>query len=143
MARGPDGPLITPEAVLITPIPLVSTGTDANVQVRGVSPNVFDIRKNIKIVQGRMFNSGLAEVVVGKNANGAYKGLKVGNTMTMGSVRWNVVGVFDAGGSAFDSEVWCGRPSVEWGVQAACGHVFSLLPCTSLRRTRFSSLRIM
>ncbi|MGB6598692.1 MAG: ABC transporter permease, partial [Candidatus Acidiferrum sp.] len=107
VARGADGPLITTEAVLVTPIPLVSTGTDANVQVRGVSPNVFEIRKNIKIVQGRMFRSGLAEVIVGKNANGAYQGLTVGHTMTMGGQNWNVVGVFDAGGSAFDSEVWC------------------------------------
>ncbi len=107
VARGADGPLITTEAVLVTPIPLVSTGTDANVQVRGVSPNVFEIRKNIKIVQGRMFRSGLAEVIVGKNANTAYQGLIVGGTMTMGGQSWNVVGVFDAGGSAFDSEVWC------------------------------------
>ena len=54
-----------------------------------------------------MFHSGLAEVVVGKNANGAYNGLTVGNTMPLGGQHWNVVGVFDAGGSAFDSEVWC------------------------------------
>ncbi|HKV24296.1 MAG TPA: ABC transporter permease [Candidatus Acidoferrum sp.] len=107
VARGPNGPLITTEAVLVTPIPLVSNGADANVQVRGVSPNVFDIRRNIKIVQGRKFKPGLAEVIVGKNANVAYRNLTVGSTMTMGGQPWKVVGVFDAGGSAFDSEVWC------------------------------------
>jgi putative ABC transport system permease protein len=106
IARGPEGPLVTSEVVLITPIPLRSTGTDANVQVRGVSSNVFAIRNNIKIVQGRMFQPGIAEIIVGKNANSTYAGLTVGNTIGMGNRRWEVVGVFDAGGSAFDSEVW-------------------------------------
>jgi putative ABC transport system permease protein len=106
IARGADGPLLTPEVVLVAPIPLISTGTDANVQVRGVSKNVLEIRRNIKIVEGRMFKPGLAEIVVGKNANVSYSGLTVGNTIGLGSVRWNVVGVFDAGGSAFDSEIW-------------------------------------
>ena len=106
IARAADGPLVSPEAVLMAPIPLRSTGTDANVQLRGVSPNVLEIRKQIKIVQGRMFKPGLAEIVVGKNANVSYSGLELGNTMGLGNTRFQVVGVFDAGGSAFDSEVW-------------------------------------
>ncbi len=106
IARGPNGPLVTAEGVLMAPIPLRSTGTDANVQLRGVSPNVLEIRKQIKIAQGRMFKPGLAEVVVGKNANSSYSGLTLGNTIGLGSMRWQVVGIFDAGGSAFDSEVW-------------------------------------
>jgi putative ABC transport system permease protein len=106
IARGAEGPLVTPEAVLMSPIPLISTGTDANVELRGVSPNVLDIRKQVKIVEGRMFKAGLAEVVVGKNANTTYSGLTLGNTIPLGTVRWQVVGIFDAGGSSFDSEVW-------------------------------------
>jgi putative ABC transport system permease protein len=106
IARGGDGPLVTPEAVLMAPIPLVSTGTEANVELRGVSPNVLDIRKQIKIVQGRMFKPGLAEVIVGKNANTTYSGLTLGNTIPLGTQHFQVVGVFDAGGSSFDSEVW-------------------------------------
>src|ERR1700674_3992278 len=106
IARGADGPLVTAEVVLVAPIPLRSTGTDANVQIRGVSKNVLEIRNKIKIVEGRMFQPGLTEIVVGKNANISYSGLTVGNTISLGSVRWNIVGVFDAGGSAFDSEVW-------------------------------------
>ena len=106
IARGPNGPLVTAEAVLMAPIPLRSTGTDANVEVRGVSPNVLDIRKNVKIVQGRMFTPGLAEVVVGKNANTTYSGLTLGNTINLGTMQWKVVGLFDACGSSFDSEVW-------------------------------------
>jgi putative ABC transport system permease protein len=106
IARGAGGPLLTSEAVLMAPIPLRSTGTDANVELRGVSPNVFAIRRNIKIIEGRMFQPGLAELVVGKNAKATYSGLTVGNTIGLGTVRWQVVGVFDAGGSSFDSEVW-------------------------------------
>jgi putative ABC transport system permease protein len=107
IARGTDGsPLVTPEVVLVAPIPLISTGTDANVEIRGVSKNVLEIRKNIKIVEGRMFTPGLNEIVVGKNANASYSGLTLGNTIALGSVHWKIVGLFDAGGSSFDSDVW-------------------------------------
>src|SRR5580704_3496294 len=54
-----------------------------------------------------MFHTGLDEIVVGKNASKTYQGLTLGNTVNFGGVHWNVVGVFDAGGSSFDSEVWC------------------------------------
>ena len=106
IARSADGPLMTPEIVLVAPIPLISTGTDANVEVRGVSKNVLEIRKNIKILQGRMFTPGLYEIVVGKNANISYAGLTLGNTISLGSGHWKIVGIFDAGGSSFDSEIW-------------------------------------
>src|ERR1035438_1559696 len=68
VARDAAGqPLVTQEVVGVIPIPLISTGTDANVEVRGVSPNVLQIRKFVKVVQGRMFHSGLDELVVGRN----------------------------------------------------------------------------
>jgi putative ABC transport system permease protein len=107
VARGADAPLVTSEVVVVAPFALRTTGTDANVQVRGVSANVLTIRKNVKIVQGRMFQPGLTELVVGKNASTSYAGLTLGNTVNFGGGHWQVVGVFDAGGSAFDSEVWC------------------------------------
>ena len=108
VARDASGqPLVTQEVVGVVPIPLISTGTDANVEVRGVSPNVLEIRKFVKVIEGRMFHSGLDELVVGKNASKTYEGLTVGNTVNFGGGHWKVVGVFDAGGSSFDSEVWC------------------------------------
>jgi putative ABC transport system permease protein len=107
VARDTNGPLVTQEVVGVIPVPLVSTHTDANVQVRGVSPNVLRIRTFVKIIEGRMFQPGLAELVVGKNASRSYEGLTVGNAVNFAGGRWQVVGVFDAGGSAFDSEVWC------------------------------------
>jgi putative ABC transport system permease protein len=107
IARDSSGPLVTQEVVGVMPFPLISTGTDANVQVRGVSPNVLRIRKFVKIAQGQMFNPGLSELIVGKNASITYAGLTLGNIINFGGGHWKVVGIFDAGGSAFDSEVWC------------------------------------
>ena len=107
VARDSEAPLVTSEVVVVAPFPLRTTGTDANVQIRGVSPNVLTIRRNVKMTQGRMFQPGLAELIVGKNASLSYSGLTVGNTVDFGSGHWQVVGIFDAGGSSFDSEVWC------------------------------------
>jgi len=101
------GPLLTQEVVGVVPFPLISTGTDANVQVRGVSPNVLQIRTFVKIADGRMFRAGLSELVVGSNATKTYAGMTLGNTVRFGGGQWKIVGIFDAGGSAFDSEVWC------------------------------------
>src|SRR5215471_15865533 len=107
VARSANGPLVSPEVVVIAPFPLRSTGTDANVQVRGVSPKALEVRNHLKIIQGRLFQPGLAELVVGRNATITYSGLTLGNDVKFGGGVWRIVGVFDAGGSAFDSEVWC------------------------------------
>ncbi|HZU29625.1 MAG TPA: ABC transporter permease [Candidatus Angelobacter sp.] len=107
VAHSSSGPLVTPEVVVIAPFPLRSTGTDANVQVRGVSPRVLDVRSKVKMVEGRFFQSGLNELIVGRNVDKTYAGLSLGDSVRFGGGTWNVVGVFDAGGSAFDSEVWC------------------------------------
>lgn len=104
--RDATGPVVSPEVVVIAPFPLKTTGTDANVQVRGVSPKALEVR-HIKIVSGRFFRPGLNELVVGRNAAGSYAGLDLGDTVKFGGGLWTVVGIFDAGGSAFDSEVWC------------------------------------
>ena len=99
-------PLVSPEAVLIAGFNLKATGTNANVQIRGVSPIVLKVRPNVKIVEGRFFEPGLAELVIGKNVTSTYEGLELGQTIPFGGQTWKVVGVFDAGGSSFDSEVW-------------------------------------
>jgi len=105
--RGEAGPLVSPEVVVIAAFPLKKTGTDANVQVRGVSPRVLQVRSGVRIVEGRMFTAGLNELVAGRNVAGTYAGLDLGRTVKFGGGTWTVVGIFDAGGSAFDSELWC------------------------------------
>jgi putative ABC transport system permease protein len=107
IARDGNQPLVSPEVVVIAAFPLKSTGTDANVQVRGVSPEVLKVRTKVHIKEGRFFQPGLSELVVGRNVAGMYAGLNLGDTNRFGGGTWKVVGVFDAGGSAFDSELWC------------------------------------
>ena len=100
-------PVVSAEVVVIAAFPLARTGTDANVQVRGVSARALDVRKGVRVVEGRFFQPGLTELVVGSNAARTYAGLDLGATVRFGGGTWKVVGVFDAGSSAFDSEVWC------------------------------------
>jgi putative ABC transport system permease protein len=107
VARNGEGPLVSPEVVVIAAFPLKSTGTDANVQVRGVSAKVLQVRDGVRLVEGRMFQPGLLELVLGKNAAATYAGFEVGTSIKFGGGTWQVVGLFDAGGSAFDSELWC------------------------------------
>src|ERR1700689_4165618 len=122
VAREGGAPLVSPEVVVIANFPLKSTGTDANVQVRGVSADALKVRKNVHISQGRFFEPGLSELVVGRNVARTYSGLNLGDTVSFGSGTWKVVGIFDAGGSAFDSEIWCDARVLAQGVQAPSEH---------------------
>lgn len=105
--RSQDGPVVSPEVVVVAALPLKKTGTDANVQLRGVTPRALQVHDRVKVVEGRFFTPGLFELVVGRNARNAYRGVAMGDTVKLGGTRWTVVGSFDAGGSAFDSEIWC------------------------------------
>jgi putative ABC transport system permease protein len=107
VARGKDGPLASAEVVELATFTQRKTGIDANLQVRGVSPQALAIRDRVHVLGGRFFKPGLAEIVVGRNVAGAYVGLELGSTVKFGGGVWTVVGVLDAGGSAFDSELWC------------------------------------
>lgn len=107
VARGAQGPLVSAEVVVVAAMPMRATGTDANTQIRGVSPAVLQVRDGVRIAEGRMFQAGLNELVVGKNAARAYQGFDLGGKVKFGGGDWTVVGIMDAGGNAFDSEAWC------------------------------------
>ncbi len=100
-------PLVSGEIVVIAGFHLKSTDTVANAQVRGVSERALAVRENVHVVEGRFFKPGLDELVVGRNALHSYAGLDLGNEVKFGGNTWRVVGIFDSGGTAFDSEVWC------------------------------------
>jgi putative ABC transport system permease protein len=105
--RTAEGPLASPEVVVVAALPLKKTGTDANAQVRGVTPRALEVHRTVKVTEGRFFQKGLLEMVVGRNALHSYVGVAPGDTLKLGGTNWTIVGVMDAGGSAFDSEVWC------------------------------------
>lgn len=99
-------PLVSFEGVAIVALPLRSSGTDANVQLRGVSADALRVRPEITISEGRFFTPGLNELVVGTQASRLYNGLNLGGKIEFGGTEWTIVGIMNAAGSAFDSEIW-------------------------------------
>ncbi|HWW01184.1 MAG TPA: FtsX-like permease family protein [Candidatus Acidoferrum sp.] len=106
LGRGTNGPLASAELFVIINLPKRSSGTDANVPLRGVQPAAFDVRDQFKIIQGRKFEQGKSEVIVGVGAAQEFLGLQVGNKVRVGRDEWPVVGVFSAGGGTAESEIW-------------------------------------
>ncbi len=107
VARLADGqPLASAETVVLTTLTRRGTPTTSNVTVRGVDPRVQALRQEVQLVAGRFFAPGLDEVVVGSGAAARFRGAGLGESLRLGSRDWRVVGVFAAGGSAFESEIW-------------------------------------
>jgi putative ABC transport system permease protein len=105
--KGPDGPHASPELFVIVGHPLKRSGTDANVPLRGLTPIALKVRPQLKIIEGRMFTPGTNEIVVGRAASRQFSGLSIGTSVRWGESSWQVVGIFDAGGSVAESEIWC------------------------------------
>ncbi len=106
IARNAQGALASAELFVIINLPKRSTGTDANVPLRGVESAALAVRDNVKIVAGRMFEWGKNEVMVGIGAAREFAGLEVGATIKVGRETWPIVGVFSANGGLAESEVW-------------------------------------
>jgi putative ABC transport system permease protein len=103
---GVEAPLVSPELFVVIGLPKRTTGTDANVPLRGVTPPAFGVHQKVKIVEGRQFAWGRNEVIVGRAAQGQFRGLEVGNTLELGQNEWQIVGAFTAGGGLSESEIW-------------------------------------
>jgi putative ABC transport system permease protein len=107
VARDDQGkPLASPEIMIVNNMPRRQDGSSVNVVVRGVTPQAFKVRSIVKIVGGRNFTPGLYELVVGKKASERYVGLEIGHSISLQRRAWKVVGVFEADGSGFESEIW-------------------------------------
>ena len=106
IAPGATGPMASAELFVIVDLPKKSTGTAANVPIRGVQPEAVATRETLRIVEGRMFEFGRNEVIVGRAAQGQFAGLDVGSRISAGSNDWEIVGAFDADGSVAESEIW-------------------------------------
>jgi len=106
VARNAAGPLASAELFVIINLPKRSTGTDANVPLRGVEAAAVDVRDGLKIVDGRMFEWGKNEVIVGTGVAREIAGLETGGTVKVGRELWTVAGVFSASGGVAESEIW-------------------------------------
>jgi putative ABC transport system permease protein len=107
LRREGQTPLASAELYVIIDIPKISTDTSANVPMRGIEPAGTGLREEFSIVEGRMFQFGTNEVIVGRGATVNFKGLRVGDTIVSGQNRWQVVGMFETDGSVAETEVWC------------------------------------
>lgn len=105
--RGAEGPVASSELYVIVDLPKRSTGTDANVPLRGVQPGAFGVRDEIEILEGRRFEPGKNEIIVGRAAASQFAGLELGNRLRWGENEWEVVGIFSAQGGLAESEIWC------------------------------------
>ena len=106
IARGNNQePLACGEMVVSVNHPRIG-GESANIVMRGTSDRGLQLRPEARIIEGRMFRAGLHEVVASRTVSQCFQNLTVGATVHLGRNDWNVVGLFDAGGTAYDSEVW-------------------------------------
>jgi len=131
---GDGNPLASPEL----PVQVLmqrSGGASDNVVVRGVLPVALQVHQNVHLTEGRMFKAALNEVIVGKALVGRYANTRVGSTMHFGRGNWKVVGIFEAGGSSFESEVWADIHNVQddtqRGAYYACARL-KMLPGTEV-----------
>lgn len=107
IARAPEGgPLASAEMFVIVDLDKRSTGTEANVPLRGVQPEAFEVRQGLRILEGRKLIPGRQEIVVGEGALREFAGTDLGSTLRLGQADWEVVGIFTTGGSVADSELW-------------------------------------
>jgi len=114
VAKNSDGqPLVSPELYLVVDGVKRSSQTKVNLPLRGIGQEGAAVRKGITIVAGRMFAAGSSEIVVGKALLREFEGFELGQTVTFGTGRWTVVGVFEAEGSVFESEIWAALPVVQ------------------------------
>jgi putative ABC transport system permease protein len=106
VARAGDTPLSSPELYVVVDVPMRSTGTAANVPLRGVSALAPQLRQHFKLVSGHLFTPGRFEIMVGRGAALQFAGLDLGKHVRWGNTDWEVVGIFEDAGSVSESEVW-------------------------------------
>ena len=99
--------LASSELYVIIDLPKISTGTAANVPMRGIGPQTLAVRDNTSIVEGRMLEFGTNEIVVGRAASAQFTGLTLGSQVRSGQNTWTVVGIFEADGGVGETEIWC------------------------------------
>lgn len=107
IATGEDGSkLLSKEPVVLISLPKRDSGSASNVVIRGVTPQGLTLRPQVSIVEGRMFRPGTSEIIAGRAVAQGFRGASIGETLRFAQRDWTVVGIFDAGKTAFNSEIW-------------------------------------
>jgi ABC-type antimicrobial peptide transport system permease subunit len=121
-AMGSEGPLVASEAIVLINLPKRGTGNPANVMIRGVQPSSFALRREVKLAEGRWFKPGSNELVAGIQVARRFQGAGLGQNLRFAMRTWRIVGILDAGNTAFSSEIW---GDVEQLLQAFRRNAFS------------------
>ena len=106
ISRNNQGPIASAELYVVVDGLKRTTQTKVNLPLRGLQMAGIEMRKNIKLVEGRLFQPGTNEIIVGASALREFQGFELGNKVKLGTATWTVVGVFEAQGSVFESELW-------------------------------------
>ncbi|VAW07610.1 ABC-type antimicrobial peptide transport system, permease component [hydrothermal vent metagenome] len=114
IAKNAQGnPIYSAELYVIVDGIKKSSGTKVNLPMRGISTVGFSLRKQVTIVEGRVFTPGRNEIMVGEGVLKQFAGFELGRKINFGKTTWEVVGIFSTGGSAFDSELWADARAVQ------------------------------
>ena len=113
VARDNGQPLVSGELYLIVDGLKKDSHTRANLPLRGLGPQGLALRRDFRISEGRMFRPGMNELIVGKSLLREFDGFNLGQSVRFGTGQWTVVGVFDAGGSVLESELWADAAVVQ------------------------------
>ena len=139
IAIGPGGVrAVSKETVVLIAQPKRDTGVPTNVTVRGMGEEGLALRPQVAIADGRMFRPGSTEIVVGKSIAERFEGTSLGERLRFGGRDWTVVGIFDAAGSAFDSEIW---GDGEQMMQSFMRNAFSSVVARLVDPGRFEALK--
>ena len=106
IARNDARPMVSGELFVLVAVPRKSSGTDANVPLRGISQFGPGLRKQFSLTAGRMYEAGRDELIVGSAAVEAFAGLDIGKKIQLGEASWTIVGHFSTGGTVSDTEIW-------------------------------------
>jgi len=139
IATGEDGrKLVSKEPVVLINLPKRDSGKPSNVVIRGVTAAGLALRPQVRIVEGRMARPGTSEIVAGRSIASGFQGAGIGETLRFASRDWTVVGVFDAGRTGFDSEIW---GDAEQMLQAFRRQAFSVLVFRLADTGRFEAVK--
>ncbi len=114
VARTADGqPIASPELFVVANVRRRSTGTKANVVMRGVEPIAFELRRDLILEEGFQFEPGLEQFIAGRTAVAEFEGLEPGSDLSLGRSQWLAMGVFSLAGSVAESEIWCDAQTLQ------------------------------
>ena len=130
---------VSKESVVLITLGKRDSDKPSNVVIRGVSPMGLLLRQQVKIVEGRLFRPGSAEIIAGRSVAERFNGAGIGETLHFGQRDWTVVGIFDAGKSGFDSEIW---GDVEQLMQAFRRPIFSSVIFKLADPEKFDDLKV-